>query len=106
MHSCRVLLPAAVLHAGLPGRGAAEPREPPRLALQPDQDNSRFWVYGHGPDGPDSPDSPDGLDDAPALPFHFTGLSTFAKLPYANCFTKADVNGARYDIAVLVFKCP
>ena len=31
----------------------------------------------------------------------FSGLMTFANLPYANCFTTSDVDPYEYDIAIL-----
>jgi len=56
-----------------------------------DQQQFRFWLRDE--------DDDDGNDNA-SIPFRFAGFNTFAKVPWADCFS---LEGARerYDIAIL-----
>lgn len=96
----RVLLSSllgVLLHAGLPvsvsGHGHHGGVDYAQGLAAPEQ--LRFWVNDDKHGGKDD-------DEAATLPFQFAGLNTFAKLPYADCFTKDDAEpAARYDIAIL-----
>ncbi|PWI73174.1 hypothetical protein PCL_10189 [Purpureocillium lilacinum] len=54
-----------------------------------DQQQFRFWLRDE--------DDDDGNDNA-SIPFRFAGFNTFAKVPWADCFS---LEGERYDIAIL-----
>ena len=98
-HAARLLLSSllgVILHAGLPvsvsGHGHGPGVEYAQGLAAPEQ--LRFWADDNKDDGKD--------DDAlTTLPFNFAGLNTFAKLPYADCFTKDEAEPGRYDIAIL-----
>ncbi|KAJ6443092.1 proclavaminate amidinohydrolase [Purpureocillium lavendulum] len=56
------------------------------------QQRFKFWLR--------EDDEDDGHDDSMAMPFQFAGLNTFAKVPWADCFSKGGTDN-RYDIAIL-----
>lgn len=71
---------------GFAGVGTAW--EFPRLALSPQHAQHPFSLHG-------------GEDVDIVTDSQFSGLTTFANLPYVNCFSDKEAEGKKYDIAIL-----
>lgn len=69
--------------------GVAAAWEFPRLALSPGNDQRPFSL-----------DDDDGDVDI-VTGSQFSGLKTFANLPYVNCFSDEEAENKKYDIAIL-----